>query len=146
MKVYLDNSVLNRPFDNPEITINRLEAEILFWIVDLIKEGKIVLVNSAMIEYENSLNPFPERKIFIEEILSLSKRFQELNQNIKKLAKTLSENFKIEFIDALHIASAQFAKVDFFITSDYNLVKKYKGGLKVIGHQQFLQEYDKYKN
>lgn len=146
MKVYLDNSVLNRPFDDPGITINRLETEILFLIIDLIKEGKIILVNSAMIEYENSLNPFPERKIFIEEILGLSKRFQAINQNIKKLAKTLNEDFKIELIDALHIASAQFAKVDFFITSDYNLIKKYRGELNIISPQQFLQEYDKYKN
>jgi len=146
VKVYLDNSVLNRPFDNSEITINRLETEILFWIIDLIKKDKIILVNSAMIEYENSLNPFPERKIFIEEILKLSKSFQELNLNIKKLAKILSEKFKTEFIDALHIASAQFARVDFFITSDYNLIKKYKGELKAISPRQFLQEYEKYKN
>jgi len=60
----LDNSVLNRPFDNSEITINRLETEILFWIIDLIKKDKIILVNSAMIEYENSLNPFPEKENF----------------------------------------------------------------------------------
>jgi hypothetical protein len=30
MKLYLDNSFLNRPFDNPDIPENKIEAEILF--------------------------------------------------------------------------------------------------------------------
>jgi len=29
MTIYLDNSFLNRPFDNPEVGINKLEAEAL---------------------------------------------------------------------------------------------------------------------
>ena len=69
MKLYLDNSFLNRPFDNPNVVQNRLEAEILFLILRLVRERKVILVNSAMIEYENSLNPFPERKAFIKEFL-----------------------------------------------------------------------------
>jgi hypothetical protein len=52
MKLYLDNSFLNRPFDNSDIPENKIEAEILFQILKLVKEGKIILVNSAMIEYE----------------------------------------------------------------------------------------------
>jgi len=80
MKLYLDNSFLNRPFDNPEIFQNRLESEILFWILDLIKNGKAILVNSAIIEYENNFNPFPERKIFVKEILKLAKIYQNVDK------------------------------------------------------------------
>jgi hypothetical protein len=38
MKIYVDNSFLNRPFDNPEIPENKIDAEILFQILKLVKE------------------------------------------------------------------------------------------------------------
>jgi len=43
----------------------------------------------------------------------------------------------------LHLATAKFAKVDFFITCDYNLIKKFKGELTVISPLEFLKEYEK---
>jgi len=146
MKLYLDNSVLNRPFDNQEIFQNRLETEILFWILDLIKNGKVILVNSAMIEYENSFNPFLERKAFIENILKLAKVYQNLNKQIYLEAERIKKQFRVKNLDALHLASAKFAEVDFSITCDYNLIRKFKGeGLKVISPLEFLKEYEKYR-
>lgn len=146
MKLYLDNSFLNRPFDNLNITINRLETEILFWILDLIRERKFILVNSAVIEYENSFNPFPERKFFVEEILKFARIYQNINEKIYLDAKRLVKQFKIKNLDALHLAVAQYAKVDFFITCDYNLIKKLKGKLNVISPGKFFEKfYEKYK-
>jgi len=115
MKLYLDNSFLNRPFDNLDIAINRLEAEILFWILDLVRERKIVLVNSAVIEYENSLNPFPERKFFVEEILKLAKIYQNINEKIYLDAKRLINRFKVKNLDALHLETAQYEKLTFLL-------------------------------
>lgn len=146
MRLYLDNSFLNRPFDNPDITQNRLEAEILFWVLKLVREGKVILVNSAMIEYENSLNPFPERKAFIEEILQNANLYQNLNQEIYLEAKNISRKFKIKNLDALHLACAKYAKVDCFITCDYNVVEEFKGELKVVEPLRFLKDYEKHKN
>jgi len=146
MKVYLDNSFLNRPFDNHSIEINRLESEILFFIIGLVKKKEIFLTSSSIIEYENSLNPFPERKAFIEEILKLAKAHQNLNEEVKKKAMALEERFGMPPIDSLHLATAEFAQVDFFITCDYNLVKKYKGDLKVIEPSDFIKHYeDRYR-
>ena len=142
MKVYLDNSFLNRPFDSHEIEMNRLESEILFFIIGLVKKKEIVFTNSSIIEYENSRNPFGERKAFIEEILKSAKAYQNLDEKIKKKALALENEFKIQPLDCLHLASAQFAKVDFFITCDYNLVKKYKGDLKVITPSDFIKHYE----
>jgi len=146
MKVYLDNSILNRPFDNPYVGLNKLKTEILFWILGLIKEQKIILVNSAMIEYENSLNPFSERKLFVENILKLSKIYQNVNDKIYSKAMEISKKFKIKNFDALHLACAIYAKVDFFITCDYNLVRKFKGELKAITPIKFLKEYEKFNS
>ena len=57
MKLYIDNSFLNRPFDSQDISINKLEADILFIILEYIKDRAFILVNSFVIKYENSLNP-----------------------------------------------------------------------------------------
>lgn len=142
MLLYLDNSFLNRPFDDPEIGVNKLETEVLLLIIKLIKNGKINLVNSAVVEYENSLNPHQERKIFVKELLKQSRNYQNVNQKIKNRSDTLIKNMAIPPIDALHIAAAEEAKVDFFISCDYNLIRKYKGGMKVIAPLEFLSNYE----
>lgn len=49
-------------------------------------------------------------------------------------------------IDALHLAAAEAADVDFFITCDYNIIKKYKGNLKVIRPLDFLKLYENPNN
>ncbi len=139
MKVYLDNSFLNRPFDNPEAGVNKLESEVLILINKLVKNGKVNLVNSSIIEYENSVNPFPDRKLFISELLKQSTTHQNLNQRIKQRAESMVVEMHIGPIDGLHLASAEEAKVDLFITCDYNLIKKYKGDLKIIAPLQFLK-------
>lgn len=139
---YLDNSFLNRPFDDPEIGTNKLESEVLSIIIQLVSNGKLNIVNSAVIEYENSLNPIPERRMFVEGVLKQSKVYQNVNEHIKKRSDNLVIEMKLSPIDALHIAAAEAAKVDLFITCDYNVVKKYKGKLKVINPFEFLNYYE----
>lgn len=96
-----------------------------------------------MIEYENSLNPFSDRKLFIQELLKESTIYQNINQKIRDRAKSITENMNTAPIDALHLASAEEAKVDLFITCDYNLTKKYKGDLEVITPLEFLGIYER---
>lgn len=56
MRLYLDNSFLNRPFDDSTVKLNRVEAEILLLlIVQSVRIGKTQFVNSSVIEFENSL-------------------------------------------------------------------------------------------
>ena len=86
MKLYLDNSFLNRPFDDFSIKQNQVEAEVLEWIIEWVKEGKVQLVNSEMIQHENSLNPFPERKEYIESIIELATHYQHITEGIQERA------------------------------------------------------------
>jgi len=97
-----------------------------------------------MIEYKNSLNPFLEMKIFVENVLKLAKIYQNVNNEVYLKAKEIAKKFKIENFDALHLACAICAKVDFFITCDYNSVKKFKDDLKVFTPLKFLKEYEKH--
>lgn len=142
MLVYLDNSFLNRPFDDPDLGINKLEAEILLSIIKLARSGKVNLVNSSVIEYENSLNPFPDRKIFVQEISKHSTIYQNIDLQIKIRANAIIKAMAISPIDALHLAASEQAKVDLFITCDYNLIKKYQGDIKVITPSEFLNHYE----
>lgn len=142
MTLYLDNSFLNRPFDDPQIRINGLEGEVLFLILDLAEKGNAQLSNSSVIEYENSLNPFLERRMFVETILDKTKTYQNLNAQIEKRAKQLIQDFRITPIDALHLATAEYAHVDFFITCDYNLIRKYRGNIRVVTPLEFLTYYE----
>ena len=142
LKLYLDNSFLNRPFDDYSVLQNKLEAEILFLIIDLINKNKIILVNSAIIEYENSLNPFIERQIFVKNLLNKAKVYQNLDNKILQEAAQIIKKFKISPSDALHLACATITKVDYFITCDYNLIRKFRGEKpKVISPLEFLKIY-----
>lgn len=142
MVLYLDNSFLNRPFDNPEIGTNKLEAEMLSLIINLADKNKVKIVNSSVIEYENSLNPIPQRKIFVEEVLKKAKVYQNIDKNIQEQAENLFKISSVSSVDALHLASAQKANADIFITCDYGIIKKYKGRVKVITPLEFIQLYE----
>lgn len=142
MIVYLDNSFLNRPFDNPEVGTNKLESEVLSLILELVKVRKVDMVNSSVIEYENSLNPVTERKTFVKEILKGSKVYQNVDDKTKKRAHFLTQKMMLSPIDALHLATAEQATADIFITCDYGIIKKYKGRMKTINPLEFLKFYE----
>lgn len=142
MILYLDNSFLNRPFDDPDKGTNRLESEVLSLALKLAYRGKVGLINSSIIEYENSINPILERKIFVEEILKQAKVYQNVNENIRKQAENLAKTINISPNDALHLATAENANADIFITCDYDIIKKYKGKVKVITPLEFINRYE----
>lgn len=140
MEIYLDNSVLNRPFDDQLLPQIRLETVATFVISDWIDNGKVKLVNSSVIEYENSKNPFFERKIWISTYLSEALFYQKININIVRRAKEF-EKLGIAAIDSLHLASAEAAKVDYFITCDYDIIKRHQGKMKVFNPVDFIQVF-----
>lgn len=152
MILYLGNSFLNRPFDNPDVGTNKIESEVLSLILELVKMGKASMINSSVIEYENSLNPLIERKTFVNELLRRSKTYQNADDKTKTRAHFLAQTLGLSPIDALHIATAEQAKADLFITCDYDIIRKYKprdcfppenkGGMKTVNPLQFLKYYE----
>ncbi len=142
MTLYLDNSFLNRPFDNLEVGTNKLEGEVLSLVIKLADKGKVDLINSSIIEHENSLNSIAERKMFVTEILKQAKLYQNVDENIREQAEKLTRETNISPVDALHLSSAEAANADIFITCDYGIIKKYKGKVKVITPLEFIQYYE----
>ena len=142
MKLYLDNSFLNRPFDDPLVGMNNNEGSVLFNIIRLAKEGKLQLVRSAMIGFENAVNDIAARKSFVESVMYLVDTYQNLNDSIVRRAQTIVQEYRLQPLDAVHIASAEAAQVDFFITCDYTVLKRYQGTLHIITPLQFWQHYE----
>jgi len=62
MKIYLDNCCFNRPFDDQSRLRIKLESEAKLKIQEDIRAGIFGLVWSYILDYENSRNPFYERR------------------------------------------------------------------------------------
>ena len=60
MRVYLDNCCFNRLFDDQRQLRIRLEAEAKLYIQEAILGGKLELVWSYILDYEDAANPFDD--------------------------------------------------------------------------------------
>ena len=123
MRIYLDNCCFNRPFDDQKQIRIRIETEAKLFIQENIISGEFDLVWSYILDYENSANPFPERK---ETIYNWKKHSVADTGETKRIIDTAKELQKkgVKSKDALHVACAVELHCDYFITTDLFLIKK----------------------
>lgn len=123
MIIYLDNCMFNRPFDEQSHIRIRLETEAKLNIQEEIRRGTYQLVWSYILDYENSKNPFQERK---EQIIKWKKyALTDVEENPEIINTAILLNNKgLQKMDSLHIACAIFAKADYFLTTDDKVNKK----------------------
>jgi predicted nucleic acid-binding protein len=125
VKLYLDTSVYNRPFDDQTQPRIWLETLALALILQLVESGEATLINSSVLEFENSQNPFSIRQEWVNRCNELSTDYQRVDESIRKQAETLEKD-GVQAIDALHVACAESAGADYFLTCDDRLLKKQK--------------------
>lgn len=123
MKLYFDMNIYNRIFDDQSQMRIRFESMAIDILFELIEKGNYELVWSFILEYENSMNPFIERKLHIQSISTLCNQIIKPNNEIKIIAKIIVENSNTKDKDALHLASAIYNKCDYFITCDDKFIK-----------------------
>jgi predicted nucleic acid-binding protein len=75
------------------------------------------------LDYENSKNPFRERKEQIAKWRMYAVEDIAENEEVLDIAKIL-QGHRIKNIDSLHIASAIKAGADYFLTTDAGILKK----------------------
>ena len=137
-RLYLDTRVYNRPFDGLSQARVWLEALAFATILQMIELGGVELVSSEVLEFENSRNPFSHRRAWVSFYLSLAKDYQEFDESIRKRAQGL-ESKRLEPLDALHLACAEGAEAEYFITCDDRIIKRYQGeALKVMNPVNFV--------
>ncbi len=125
LKLYLDSCVYNRPFDYQGQNRVSIETDIFLYILEKIESNFYELITSDVLVFENSRNPYYDRKDKIFSYFVLSKKFIKIERTDHKRAEFLN-NLGFSSIDALHIALAEKAAASYFITCDKGIIKTYK--------------------
>ncbi|MDR1873879.1 MAG: PIN domain-containing protein [Synergistaceae bacterium] len=140
MKVYLDNCCFNRPFDNQSSLVIRLETEAKLHIQELIRQGKLQLLWSFVLDYENGANPFEEVRNRIAEWKKLAFADCNLSDKIIDKARALMR-LGLRQMDASHIACAIHLDTDCFLTTDKRVLNKHITEIEIINPLDFIRRY-----
>jgi len=123
MKIYFDMNIYNRIFDDQTQMKIRFESMAIDILFELIEKGRYNLVWSFILEYENSRNPFVERRLHINSISTLCSEIIKPDAEIKSMARAIVESSNAKDKDALHLASAIHGGCNYFITCDDRFIR-----------------------
>jgi hypothetical protein len=137
----MDNCCFNRPFDDQTQIRIRLESEAKLEIQEEIRAGKIQLIWSYILDYENNKNPYQERKERIKGWEKYAIEDMEESSEVIETAKELNEK-GFQKIDSLHIVCAVIAKCEYFLTTDDQILKRAKllNNIKINDPIGFIKE------
>jgi len=138
LRIYLDNCCYNRPFDDQVQLKIRLETEAKLYIQQKILDKAYELAWSYVMDYENGLNPYDERRNRIAPWRDIAVTDCIAEESIILEAENLQTKGLKEF-DSLHIACAIYMKCDYFITTDAHLLKKTITGVEVVDPIEFIR-------
>ena len=120
--VYLDMCCWKRPFDDQSQDRIRLETEAVVLIIEHYDRGQIALIRSAGLDIENDLNRREDRRQKVSELLDRCSKAQNVTSEVQTRTAEFTEiGFKP--FDALHLALAEAARAEFFITCDRRLLR-----------------------
>jgi len=122
MKIYLDACCLNRPFDDQRQPRIRLEAEAISLILQNFHQRKWEWIGSEVLVYELEQTVDVERRERLLLLAGQSHQVVEITDKILNRAEKL-EASGFDSYDAIHLASAEQANVDVFLTTDDNIQK-----------------------
>jgi predicted nucleic acid-binding protein len=136
---------LQRPLDDQSQIRVRLETEAVLAIISLCESGEWEMISSEALLFEVNRNTNTSRKEIALGVLQTAKSTIALDQEIKDRAAELVKD-GVKPLDALHLASAEKAQVDFFCTCDDKLIKKAKvlceSKLKIRSPIQLVEEIE----
>lgn len=124
-RLYLDMCALKRPYDRQDDQRLLVESLAVDSIISAWEARALDIVSSAILELENSKNPNPERRDEVAELLRRFERTSTFKPQSGERARYLVE-LGMAPLDALHVASSESAKCDYFVTCDDALLTKAK--------------------
>lgn len=147
MRVYLDNCVFNRPFDDQTQGRIRTETEAILYILEEIASGGIELVWSHINESENLRNENEEVKALIFGWKTVARIEVLETENLLRSADLLLE-LGLTVGDALHVAAAAEGDADLFLTTDDKLIRKVSvfEGVIVLNPTEAMEKLNEYIN
>jgi predicted nucleic acid-binding protein len=123
MTVYLDNCCFNRPYDDQRPVLVRIEAEAKLFVQDQIRQRALDLVWSYVLDFENSRNPFLERRVEITRWRALATTAVAPSEGILHRGESL-QTTGLKAMDALHLACAIEARCGYFLTVDRGILNR----------------------
>ena len=144
MKLYLDVSCLNRPFDDQDQARIRIETAAVTLIFERIDAGLWQQVSSEMAVIEIDAITDANRQNRVRMLLPESKTIMKLNKATFERAAEL-ERLGFKPADAVHVAASESAKVDVLLSCDdrlCRLAKRRQSDLqvKVVNPVDWLKE------
>jgi len=122
--LHLDMNIYKRPSDDQRQMRIRLETVAITMIFALIDDGQLSARWSLVQDYENSRDPVPERREFVQYLSQCCETTTEPDESIREWTRRLSETHQIRGRDALHLAIAETSGCDYLVTCDDQLVRQ----------------------
>jgi len=121
-KIYLDTCCLNRPFDDQTQERVRLESEAVLAVLSRIEKGEWSWAGSDVLTDEIEQTPDTQKLSRAKLLSGFIQENIEIGAKEERRAKELqAQGFQL--FDALHIACAESAKADVFLSTDDRLLK-----------------------
>jgi predicted nucleic acid-binding protein len=140
-RVYLDNCCFNRPYDDQSYLTIRLESEAKFFVQREILQGTFALVWSYMMDFENSQNPYDERRKAIAKWKSVAKADIGFSEDVNEAGRQFMKK-GLKNKDALHLACALKGSCDYFLTTDKDVLNKQIGGITILNPVDFIRRLE----
>jgi len=121
--VYLDACCLNRPFDDQAQDRIRLESEAVLLVLGHVHRGDWRWIGSEVLSFELARNPDAERRRRVEVLVASATKTVVLDERVERRGTEL-EDLGFGAFDALHLAAAEAAQVDIFLTTDDGLLRR----------------------
>ena len=121
LTAYLDTSVYNRPFDDLTIPRNRLEAEATLMLLEAAEHEALTIVSSYVVVREVFRSPLLSRRAELLRLLRVAKRYVRASPAIAESARLLQSSYRLDALDALHVACAQASHAHHFVCVDDGL-------------------------
>ena len=121
-KIYLDNCVLNRPFDDQSQERIRLETEAIILLFSRLERKEWTWLGSKALEIEIGKAPDAEQQLRLRRVTEFISVVVEIGEKELERANELQKLGFVGF-DSIHLACAESGKADFFLTTDDRLLK-----------------------
>ncbi len=150
MKIYLDTCCLSRLDDIATNVRIQREAEAIETIIDYCSTGQWLWIGSEVLIFEVDNTPNPSKRFEVE--LRLRHLYQTVTVGSIENSRGLQlEILGFKWFDALHLACAESANVDVFLTTDDGILKRAKRfnsqlQVRVANPYEWLQEMIKDEN
>ena len=136
--------MLNRPYDDQRQPRVWLETLCFVLILQMAEKGDAELIRSPFHILENNESRAVEKREWVEACLNLAIHSVRITAEMEHRANALTK-IGVKPLDAAHLAAAESAHVEFFITCDDQLIRKYRGSLRALTPPELILTLTKEK-